>query len=170
MVECGFDGLPFMQVIMCLCAEISLAKGFPNIVHGLWGGMEHIFGIKPIVAQGIIHDFIGWEIVGRPGFHQFMRCQKQGGFAQLASMKTIFLVANGTYREHDFRVGVAISHLLNSLFQRLGAVSYAQFLFLKPILWLFLTIIYNLSCTFQPINMVGTQREYQYIRQRCCVG
>ena len=170
MVECRFDGLPFTQVVMCLCTEISLAKGFPNIVHGLWGGMEHVFGIKPIVAQGIIHDFIGRKIVGRPGFHQFMRGQKQGGFAQLASMKTILLVANGAYREHDFRVGIAIFHLLNSLFQSLGAVSDAQFLFLKPILWLFFAVVYNLSRTLQPINMVSTQREYHHIRLLCCVG
>ena len=54
----GFHGRLFFWV------DGEIDEAFPNVTHGLLGGMHHVFLVETVVAQFVHKDFVGGEIMG----------------------------------------------------------------------------------------------------------
>ena len=62
MIKGGFKGLPLAEEGLCFSAEIDLGKALPDVFHSLRRGVEHVFGIEPIIAEFIVDDLVGGEV------------------------------------------------------------------------------------------------------------
>src|SRR5690606_5476201 len=57
MGEGGADVFPFFKESTCFSIEVCCNKMFPDVVLGLFAGMNHVAFIESIVAQIVHHDF-----------------------------------------------------------------------------------------------------------------
>ena len=78
---------------------------------------------------------------------------------QLTAMITILSIAYRADRHYDMSIGTTFQQLIDSLREIINARCNRQFLFLKEILRSLLTIIHNLACRLQPIDMIGAEGE-----------
>ncbi len=63
-------------------------------------------------------------------------------------------------------VSTTLYQFINSLRKVINTLGNRQLFFQKKMMWPLLTIIHNLACLLQPINMVGTQSEEDNTRGR----
>ena len=90
----------------------GIRKAFPQVVHGQWRRMQHIIGIKPVIAQLVHHNFESRKITGkRKLFHQFIDSQMKRTFAYGILTGAVFPVTNGAYRENYLQIRDLLTQL-----------------------------------------------------------
>ena len=57
------DGLPLGDETVGLGGEIGGGKALEDVVDSLLGGVQHVGSVETIVAQLVVHDFVGGEIM-----------------------------------------------------------------------------------------------------------
>ena len=79
---------------------------FPDILHGLRGGMHQVVGVEPVVAQVVHEDFVGGKVGDAARMSgKFFGSQPQRRLADGVSRKTVAQMAYGAYRKEQLLVG-----------------------------------------------------------------
>ena len=50
MAKCLFQRSPLLEIMLRIIREIGVNKAFPDILHRLAGGVNHVLGIEPVVG------------------------------------------------------------------------------------------------------------------------
>ena len=102
-----FYRFPLAKVLSGRITENNGNKPFPNIIHCLLRGMEHVGSIKAIIAQFVVDNLVGGEIHHVVHlFCQLVGSQKQRSLRQLTAVKAVLGVAYGAYGDDDTNRGI----------------------------------------------------------------
>ena len=71
-------------------------------------------------------------------------------------MIAVFAITDGTDRQHHLYVWTTLPQDVNGFPQIVGTLIYGQLLFLEETLRSFLTVVHNLSCLFQTVDMISS--------------
>lgn len=63
MAECLSNGTKLTDIAMGFIRKECVGKALIDIFHRLLRRMQHVFFVETIVAQFVVHDFVGREIV-----------------------------------------------------------------------------------------------------------
>lgn len=118
------NGAPVFEELFCSPAEIGGTEALPDKLHRLTGRMEHVFLVETVVAQLVVHQLIGWEIAHDAWIlpHQPVGGKQQGGLGELAAMKTILGVSDGTHGDDDLQVFPTLPALLPGILQQVDSL------------------------------------------------
>ena len=100
----GLHGKLFLRV------NSEIREAFPDVLHGLLGGMHHVFLVEAVVAQLVQEDFVSWEIMRVAILLAHLVYSKQQRcLAQLVFVQTVLQVAQGRNGEDKLLFGMPVN-------------------------------------------------------------
>ncbi len=104
MTVCFANRAPVFEELFCSPAEVGGRKRC-QINSTACARVEHVFLVKTVVAQLIVHKLIGWEIAHYAWIlpHQLIGGQQERSLRELAAMIAVFRVSDGTYGDDDLQ-------------------------------------------------------------------
>ena len=141
------DGLVFVDERMRLRCKESLGEALVDVLHGLFRWMEHVGSVETVVAQLVVHDFVGREIGDRRWCllcvfagcrlqrkrlcvaYELVGGQQQGSLGELTAVESVLGVADGADGDDDVRVRIGVAQQSDGLLQVVSALFDRQFFF-----------------------------------------
>ena len=109
------DILHFCHNLLCFSRKKGIRKAFPQVVHGQWRRMQHIIGIKPVIAQFVKYYLVSRKVENllRKQLLQAVDCKQQGRFTKLIGMHSVTNMPDRADCKENLQIRITCRHTGN---------------------------------------------------------